>query len=326
MNETYVYEYWQKSLDIKPSSYISELVEKNIQNNIIYELTNKPNIQNYLHLPEQIYEIKNVFVSKDTFLFKYKKRKLIYLKYYLKSLNDPKKYIYSIIHFYKYLLNTIQLLINYNIVHNNIFFDNILIDELGNPLLDNQKYMYNMSDTMVFTSQTNTSFSAPELVLVSYMKNNNIQALSLYNIEQIIDIIINNIPQPYPNHVLCLNNFKNNGLKYFEKYVNKSYEYIIKDIIKYSHTWDNFSLSLLQLKICIDINTIHYSESEPTYLQNTNNFIILFMKLLVQNISIDPNNRLSIEDTTNKFNDILINVSIDEYNNLIYKLNNVYDE
>jgi hypothetical protein len=54
----------------------------------------------------------------DTILMEFEDRELIYLKNYLKTLSSSTKYILSIIHFYKHILNSISLLVGKKIVHN----------------------------------------------------------------------------------------------------------------------------------------------------------------------------------------------------------------
>jgi hypothetical protein len=135
--------------------------------------------------------------------------------------------------------------------------------------------------------------------------------LSAYNIENIVHDVIE-------NHVILKNfgkdvitNFKEEGIKYFNKYVNQSYEIIIKDVLKYYYTWDNYQLSICYLKIIIGM---HRS------LKKQNKFVIDFMKLLVSNIHVNPLKRLSIEATTNKFELLIENTELDEFKQLIRAL------
>jgi hypothetical protein len=314
--------------------YHSILVEKNnctINQCLIINKLTKYN--NYFYIPENIHDVNSYDVNSievydnlqditssnktNYYLFKYKKKQLIYLKYFLKKLHNPKKYLYFFINIYKSLLHSINILVENSIIHNHIELDNILIDELGNPLLNNFNYSLNTIDNNLleiikYCSTEYTINNSPELVIISYMLTNKLNNLSLFNITTIIDSIIEKNILLHNFGKDFIDNYKKNGLNYFEKYINKSYEYIIEDIKKYSHTWDNYSLSMVFLKICIDIHK---------YINNSNRFILLFMKLLVQNISIDPTNRLSIEDTTNKFQEILHKINYIEYITLLSSLN-----
>ena len=80
------------------------------------------------------------------------------------------------------------------------------------------------------------------------------------------------------------------------------------DILQFAHTWDNYALSILFLRILIGI---HRS------IGCKNKFIILFMKLLVCNVQLNPLKRLTIQDTINSFNNILDNVEPKDYRSII---------
>jgi hypothetical protein len=101
------------------------------------------------------------------------------------------------------------------------------------------------------------------------------------------------------------------AIQYFSKYVNKSYQFILTDILQFWQTWDNYALSILFLKIVIYLHRC---------LNNQNKFIILFMKLLVGNINLNPEKRVSIVETTNKFEIILDSLDISDYKDIIQNL------
>ena len=83
-----------------------------------------------------------------------------------------------------------------------------------------------------------------------------------------------------------VSSYRVEALNYFKKYVNKSYECILADCLQYSCTWDNYALSIMFLRILIGI---HRS------IDKKNKFIILFMKLLVNNIHLNPLKRFFVE-------------------------------
>jgi hypothetical protein len=136
-------------------------------------------------------------------------------------------------------------------------------------------------------------------------------ALSNYNIETIVCNVIesNNILKTFGDSVVS--SYKQEALEYFKKYVNQTYDYILKDILKHSNTWDNYALSIMFLRILIGI---HRSIGKQ------NKFIIMFMKLLVSNIHLNPLKRLSIGSTTNKFNSILDSLEPKDYKDVLDNL------
>jgi hypothetical protein len=82
-------------------------------------------------------------------------------------------------------------------------------------------------------------------------------------------------------------------------------------MLQYAHTWDNYALSILYLRILIGI---HKS------IGIKNKFIILFMKLLVNNIHLTPFARDSIDMTLNKFNILLDSLEPKDYKDVIHNL------
>ena len=297
------------------------------------------NIKKHFYLCENSSELKITEINEEdrkingqnlkkdnTILLEFEDRKLIYFKNYLKTLDknthplsSSKKYILTIIDFYKHLLNSINFLVTTNIFHNQINFDSIVVDKFGYPLLSNFSFSIDYSRTDIhnyikhFIIQYDPTYIEwpIELHILSYLLTNKLNSLSSYNIEHIINEVINN------NHILntfgdsVVSSQKLEALQYFKKYVNQSYEFILTDILQYSHTWDNYALSILFLRILIGI---HRS------IGIKNKFIILFMKLLVCNIHLNPLKRLSIDMTINQFYTLLDSLEPKDYKDVINNL------
>jgi hypothetical protein len=268
--------------------------------------------------------IEETNLTKDnTVLFEFEKRELIYFKNHLKNLldeGDYTKYLLTIIQNYKHLLLSLQLLVDNHLFHNHINFDSIVIDKFDNPLLSDFSfsihYLHPNIDEYIkhFVIAYDPSYIEwpIELHILSYLLTNKLHSLSSYNIENIIDDIIKN------NHILnsfgntIVSSYKTEALEYFNKYVNQSYHFILTDILQFVNTWDNYSLSILFLRILIGIHRT---------IEIKNKFIILFMKLLVGNIHLNPLKRLSINGTIDKFNSLLNNIEPKDYKDVINGLN-----
>ena len=82
-------------------------------------------------------------------------------------------------------------------------------------------------------------------------------------------------------------------------------------MLNYFSTWDNYSLSIMYLNILIGIHKT---------IQKKNKLIILFMRLLIENINPNPLKRNSIETTTNKFKMLIYNSDISEFSYLVNHL------
>jgi len=256
----------------------------------------------------------------NTILLKFSDRELIYFKNYLKALSSSKIYILTIINFYEYILKSIEILIANNIVHNHIHFDSVLVDNDNNPLLSNFSFSIDVSkpDIEQYIKQFIIAYDPSylewplEFHILSYLLTNKLTSLSSHNIHNIICEFIDNhnILKTFGETIVSL--YKEDALNYCNKYVNQSYEYILNDILQYYNTWDNYALSILFLRILIGIHKT---------IKVNNKFIILFMKLLVSNIHLNPLKRNSIGETTNKFETILNNIEPKDYYQIFELIN-----
>lgn len=102
-----------------------------------------------------------------------------------------------------------------------------------------------------------------------------------------------------------------NSIKYFNKYVGMKPDLVIKDLLLNWKTWDNFSISIMYVKI---INSVFDFKQ--------NNMIDFFYELLLQNMHYDPSKRLYPIDTFNKFKEIFY--SKDDFNDLLLLLNTLH--
>ena len=257
----------------------------------------------------------------DTVLLKFQDREIIYLKTYLKNLNSAlnsqKKYILTIIDFYKYLLLSVDLLVNQKIVHNNINFDSIVVDN-NYPLISNFSFsidilrLYNNDEEYIkhFIIAYEPSYLEwpLEFHILSYLLTNKLNSLSSYNIENIICSVIDNHTILKTFGDSFVSSYKEEALNYFKKYINRTYNYILTDVLQYYDTWDNYALSIMFLRMLIELHR---------NIKIQNKFIILFMKLLVCNIHLNPLKRLSISLTTNKFESILNSLEVTDYKELL---------
>jgi hypothetical protein len=311
---------------------------------LMNELTNSKRLHSikdykyYYYVHETTSELKLKELSEDidclssgeeiktdgTVLLKFDNRELIYFKTYLKALSSSTKYIFTLIDFYKRLLKSVGLLVNQQIVHNHINFETIVIDKRNElPLLSDLSFSIDLSNknieqyiTNFFIEYDPSYLEWPlEIHILSYLITNKFNSsqtsISSYNIEMIICNVLehNNILKTFGDKVVS--SYKQEALEYFKKYVNQSYDYIFTDILKYRNTWDNYSLSIMFLRILIGIHRT---------IGKQNKFIIMFMKLLVCNIHLNPLKRLSIDSTTNKFASIIDSLEPKDYKEVLDNL------
>ena len=252
---------------------------------------NKKYIENY----------ETVVRKKDEkyILFSYKKKDFIKFSHFFLHLPSPKLFVFYIIDSYICLLKNVTTLHNknicfFNISHKNIVFDNgfkpifinfgesILIEKLDEEYLLN--IMENVGDYtlkplevhvlfhLIKNDETTLSYSSVEIICDFFVKNNSLLSLFSQNYKELF-------------FQTCCDTLK--------KYINKPKNYIINDIIQYSHTWDNYSLSFLYLYFVGNIN-------KTFSLKNC--FLTKFSVLLNKNLHPDPLKRETIQNTQELFN------------------------
>ena len=275
--------------------------------------------------PLQIAEPSNslydatILLTKDKeFLLTFEKCDLMYLDLYLKALSSSKKYIKQLIEFYRSLLKSIDLLVSNNLIHNNINFNTIAIKvAYDKPVLTNFTHTIDCLHksykkdfwSQYFLQKKLTSRCPVEFYLLQYQLTNKLDNLSLYNIETVLKQFVkdNVIISSFSTTL-----FLDNGLKYFRIFANKSFASNLVEALKYSSTWDNYALSIVYLDIFIGLHRT---------IQVNNKFIISFMKLLVNNISLEPSKRTLPSSTLIAFEDMLQTIMITDFKELLEAIN-----
>jgi hypothetical protein len=200
------------------------------------------------------------------------------------------------------LLSNIHLLVSNNIVHNNIGFKTIVVNSFELPILTNFRFSLNLS---VSGSKMNEFLKhifiqynpghiywPPEIHLLCYILTNKLSSLSLNNVET----VLSGLKMVYDN-----NDNYNALLKHFAKYVNMNCDQIIADIMRFSGTWDQYSLGICYLKL------IGYLEKN---IKTSNNFVVMFLELLRNTVNALPSKRLSVLETLAKYKQLLYDCSI----------------
>ena len=271
-------------------------------------------INSNLHL----YSDATILKTKDKeLLLTFEKCDLMYLDLYLKALSCSKKYIKQLVEFYRYLLQSIDLLVSNNLIHNNLNFNTIAVNlAFDNPILTNFTHTVDCLNkafnwSQYFLLKKMNSSCPVEFYLLQYQLTNKLDNLSLYNIETVLKQFIK-------DHDI-LNSFStimllDNGLKYFKIFANKSFISNLEEALKYSSTWDNYALSIVYLEILIGL---HRTLNATNNVHVNNKFIISFMKLLVNNISLDPSKRSLSDATLVAFEDMLETILICDFKELL---------
>ena len=232
-------------------------------------------------------------------LLSFVKKDLVYFDAYLSALSSPKIYIFQLIESYRSLLRSIDLLVSNNLIHNGLNFDTIVFNsKIIKPILTNFMFAIDIQNTgfnwsQYFLQRKLTRFCPLEFYLLQYQLTNN-QVLSVYNIETIVKQFVKD------HNLLDLNI----DFNYFAKYANKSFLKNLEEALKYWKTWDNYALSMVYIDIL-----------KNTFLKKDNKFISYFMKLLVDNICLDPSKR-SLPNIL-LFEDLLQRLELKDFRELI---------
>lgn len=299
----------------------------------IQKLYNIYNYSDFFYIPENTNRLKiaeyndqmlssDIICDDDTVLFKFKITQLIYFESYLKKNSGP-QFILKLCDTFEDILLSIAILYERHIVHNNIKMETIIYNELTDRVLlcnfrfsidlqyGNNKIQY--LKRLFLTFDPSYNYWPIEIHLISFMLTNNLNSLSGYNIEYVInEVSKHSIIHKFNKTIL--DEFVSSALQYFQKYINKSLDEFIIDILKFANTWDTYSLCFVYLNILVQIYDKLTSENKK------NKFIILFMKLLVNNLHFNPEKRLSSSYTLLQFKIMLESIEPNDY---ICLLNNL---
>jgi hypothetical protein len=270
---------------------------------------------NVSEIDENILELSEIAEKKYYVLLL--KEDLYYssFSHFFNNLSNPKEKVLELFDSYTYLLKTIHILNSNKIVYFDINDEKIGYNKKKQPLLKNFSESFSINDdfSQRFNKYSPEIYSLPiEFHIISFLKDDSREkkSISQANIEEICkDFIVKN---------QALRGFSQEFIKTFYKslvlqglsfsIINQSREKIIEKMIKYSITWDNYSLSALFLPI---ITKIREGLAAP------NSFFDGFSQLLLLNMDSNPEKRLTPQKTLEKFKDLFDN-SIDWNPHLIH--------
>lgn len=245
----------------------------------------------------------------------------LFYDFFLSNIN--KQFIFSSINSsYIYLLNSLEFLNSQNVVHFDLKGDNILYNlTTNNPLIID--FGISIPITHLNKKNFNKYFYtyAPEyytwcldIHVINYLIYETNLSLTDYDIKDISRKFVDN------NKGLSLfsSEFKelyyNDCYNELKQYINISSDIVIKKLLSFHKTWDNYSLSIIYLKLLDYIYNKGFSN---------NSILILFSQILLFNISPNPNKRLTLENSRIKFNSIFQNTTnnLQSYYSLITNIN-----
>jgi hypothetical protein len=174
---------------------------------------------------------------------------------FLFNLPSPKLLIFHVLDSYSYLLDSLIKINKKSICFFNLCPENILFMQNYKPLLKNFQFSL-LTNSLnidyirsIIKKIDNYTHKPLEIHLLFYLIANNETSIS-YS-------LIDTICQNYIDHmdILCFfsqtykNEFKKDCEDFLKKYINRTINEIIQDILLYYDKWDNFSLSMIYIYI-----------------------------------------------------------------------------
>lgn len=226
------------------------------------------------------------------------------------SLIVKKKKFIKLLETYKYLLLSIEKLLAVDIVHYDLKKQNILFSTKKNiPLIIDfglsipiKKINNDNISKWFYTYAPEYDIWPPEVHLLCYVIKNKGLTLSINDTNSIATSCVENNMTLTIFSSALKDKYLESCKKHLAKYANKSYDDVKQSILQHYPTWDNYSLSIMYLKILFNIfpRGFHY-----------NKFLIVFCQLLFTNISPNIESRKSVTE------------SMKTYNNMFYEKDSV---
>lgn len=230
-----------------------------------------------------------------------------FLEYIITNKSSDFNFVSLLVNSYNHLLNSLQMLVDMNIVHFDLKGNNIMFNEINKlPLILDFGLSIKMdvlkADTLSKFFYVYAPDYTPWALEIHYLcyllkVNNNPSISDLENMvtnyvdndTHLIDILFSDgFKTKYKR--LCLNQLK--------KYKSMGSTDSITYILTCWNTWDNYSLSIIYMSFFYYI----YSSKVPKQ-----EFIKIILESLLLNIHPDPARRLSVKETSLKFNEKLLN-------------------
>ena len=263
---------------------------------------------------------KNLVLMKSQYI-----DNLDFFTYIIKK-NTKIEIFMNMIQSYQYLLTSTQKLLNKNIIHYDLKNDNIIFNTNTNlPMiidfglsLDMSKLNNKNITDYFYIYAADYYIWAPEIHLISYLVQKRLDPKSLITESEVIRVANKSVNNNKTLKIFSdkfVNNFKQLNIQYFLQFKDKTKKEILEKLITPSiyKTWDNYALSILYLR-CFE-----YIFSNGF----TNSSLLLEMsQILLENINPVPSKRNSINETSQKINNLLkLKLSKDNLKGIINSIN-----
>jgi len=216
-----------------------------------------------------------------------------YIRYKGMGFNDffivlptPKLVIYHALDSYSHLLISLLNLNQAGVCYYRLSPDCLFFDETYKPKI--QHFEQSILDANESFTTTITKNKPLEVYAMRYLIENKMETMT--------ELALNTICDDYISNLMVLNLFsqsykdlhRNECFKFLNSYLDKESSFIINDLMKYIETWDNYSLSLLYIRLIGSIAGVFA-------LKGT--IMNKLIAILSRNIDPDPTKRASLQNT-----------------------------
>ena len=271
--------------------------------------------------------------SKKFILLKMKYVENIKFTKYLLSISNKKHILNTLFDTYSYFLFSLEQLMKNGIVHYDFKWDNAVIDlktelpvilDFGisipiNLLLDldqDQVQDQDQDDTDTYEAYRDYfyiyfpeySLWCIEIHLINYVLNKH-SRITPESLQGTIETYVDSNDAFTILSPEFIDRYKKLCYSTMERFINQSRKYVIGECLKYWNTWDNYALSISYLQVIKFISTSGFT---------SNQFLISFSEILMDNIHPDPSRRSDYATTRYKYKSIFYqDVNIENYELLI---------
>jgi serine/threonine protein kinase len=329
-------------LKTKDKKYISKIQLINFTSDNEYQISKKlQEIKNYNDFFGTVEKSDKININKldpklkaactiietyDSNKFRIFKMKYIgeytYLEYLEKASADENLFTYMF-ETYKRILIGIKLMLSKNIIHHDLKGNNIMFHSLKKiPIIIDfglsisldiveehlEDYFYTYAPVYYYWSL--------EVHYINFLIHVNPQPSAEDIKELVISVVDNN--KIFQDNLSpdFLDSYKSAATRSLLRFVKKDKKTVIKYLLKFSNTWDNYTLSLLFIKILRFFNMRGFIE---------NDFIIFFAEILLTNIHPYMEERLTPNETYIKFTSFFYNKQISNVQNFQELLENLIE-
>jgi serine/threonine protein kinase len=245
------------------------------------------------------------------------------IDYFINQETDKKEILTYILYSYEYLLQNINTLNKNGIIHFDLKLSNILIEKSKKiPIIIDFGLSIPVGDIRLETYKKYFYAYSPsyyiwciEIHIICYL----VKVNPVFTRDTLIDLIDEYVQNNIGLKIFSdtfVQRFRDTAVNYYTKHIidtGESRDAIIKKLLKYNHTWDSYSLSLMFLCFILFISFHGFIH---------NKLIIEFSKVLLLNFHPNPEKRLSFDETKKKYNAIFnVDETTQSYKKLLENFN-----